>query len=287
MNSIYPLLSVDLNFNVNEQVSWIAYSLDGGSNVTISGNTTISSMSEGSHTIVAYATDTTGNTGSSSMVQFTISIPSPDTTPPTITIISPQETTYTTSEIDYTLSEPVTWTAYSLDGEENVTITSPTIISGLSVGSHGITVFANDTAGNTGSSGVVEFIVATTTIDTMAPIIVVDSPTNTTYDTNKISLSFVVNEEPTLKFYSLDGKANTTVVDSIVLSNLSVGEHRLIMYAEDLAGNMGASQQVTFTIAKSNEDRQLWIVGLIAIVAITGFIFSAYIAHDLIKSSHK
>jgi hypothetical protein len=283
-NSIYSMLSVDLNFNINEQVSWMAYSLDGGNNITISGNATISSLSAGSHTIVAYATDTAGNTGVSDTIQFTISI---DTISPTITIISPQEISYSTSEVslDFTINEPVTWTAYSLDGEENVTITGPLIISGLSVGSHDITLFAKDAAGNTGSSDLVQFNISATTIDTTPPTVLINSPSNTTYETNQISFSFQVNEEPTLKFYSLDGKANTTIIDPIVLNDLSDGEHQLIMYAKDIAGNMGVSKVIVFTITpKNNNFSQIWVAGVILIIAGAGFIFAVYISYNLVKS---
>jgi hypothetical protein len=149
-------------------------------------------------------------------------------------------------------------------------------------------VFANDTAGNTGSSDVVQFIVSAATIDTTPPTVIINSPTNTTYDTNQISLSFTVNEEPTLKFYSLDGKTNTTIVDSIVLSDLSNGEHRLIMYAEDLAENIGVSKFIVFTITSENDNSsQLWVAIIIGMIASAGFIFSAYIARDLIKNRRR
>jgi uncharacterized protein YneR len=282
----FSVSTVVLDFAINKEVTWIGYSLDGQDNVTITGDTLLSGLSEGSHSVVVFATDSVGNTGASSTIQFTISIPSDDTTPPTITINSPEDTTYEASDVplDFSVNEDTFWIAFSLDGQNNITISEGIILSGLSEGSHSVVVFANDTAGNTGASNIVQFVVSITSDDTTPPTITINSPEDTTYNTNKITLTFIVNEEPTMKFYSLDGKANVTIVDSIVLSNLSDGEHSLIMYAEDSAGNIGVSALTIFMISTENEEpSQLWIVGVIAIVAFVGVLFSSYMAYDLFK----
>ena len=41
---------------------------------------------------------------------------------------------------------------YSLDGKANVTLTSETKLTGLSQGAHQIALYANDSAGNMGTS---------------------------------------------------------------------------------------------------------------------------------------
>ncbi|UCE15779.1 MAG: right-handed parallel beta-helix repeat-containing protein [Candidatus Bathyarchaeota archaeon] len=90
----------------------------------------------------------------------------PDTIPPAIIVLSPQNTTYTTSSVPltFTISEPASWMGYSLDGQLNVTVAGNTTLTGLSDGVHGITLYANDTSGNMGSSSKVYF-----TIDTTSP----------------------------------------------------------------------------------------------------------------------
>jgi len=84
-------------------------------------------------------------------------------TPPEITILSPENTTYSTTSIDlnYTIYDfsAIDWTGYSLDGAANVTITGNTTLTGLSYDSHNIIVYANDTYGNMGSSDRVYFTV--------------------------------------------------------------------------------------------------------------------------------
>jgi len=68
---------------VSESTSWIGYSLNNQANVTIPGNTTLTSLLDGVYYVVIYANDTTGNMGASSIVYFTV-----DTTPPNITDVS-------------------------------------------------------------------------------------------------------------------------------------------------------------------------------------------------------
>lgn len=57
-------------------------------------------------------------------------IPSVDATPPTISIISPENMTYSVNNVSltFTISEPASWIGYSLDGQTNVTITGNTTL---------------------------------------------------------------------------------------------------------------------------------------------------------------
>jgi parallel beta-helix repeat protein len=82
--------------------------------------------------------------------------------PPTISVVSPENKTYIIGNVSltFTLSEPVSWIGYSLDGQANVTITGDTDLTGLSDGSHSLIVYAEDTAGNTGTSETIYFSIA-------------------------------------------------------------------------------------------------------------------------------
>lgn len=68
----YSTDSISLQFTVNKPTSWIGYSLDSHSNSTIAGNTTISNLSEGAHSLKIYAKDISGNIGVSQIVNFSI-----------------------------------------------------------------------------------------------------------------------------------------------------------------------------------------------------------------------
>jgi len=239
-NTTYAADSIPLTFTVDETTSWAGYSLDGQINVTIAGSTTLPFLSDGSHNLVVYANDTAGNMGSSDIIYFTM-----DTTPPSILIVSPENKTYATINVPFTfmIDESVSWMAYSLDNQANVTITENTTLSGLSDGSHNLVVYANDTANNKGSSNIVYF-----TIDTVPPNIQILSPENKTYTTDSISVSFIVGEQTSWIGYSLDGQVNMSITGDTILTSIFDGVHFVVVYANDTAGNMGASNTVYFTI---------------------------------------
>jgi len=72
-NTTYSVTSVTLSYSVSEEANWVKYSLDGASNITISGTTTLSDLSSGMHSIILYAEDMDGNQGTSGTIYFTIS----------------------------------------------------------------------------------------------------------------------------------------------------------------------------------------------------------------------
>jgi hypothetical protein len=76
-SKIYNETSIPLVFSTKQAVSWIGYSLDGKDNVTITGNTTLTGLSNGKHNVTVYANDTYGNMGVPETVTFTISQPFP------------------------------------------------------------------------------------------------------------------------------------------------------------------------------------------------------------------
>ncbi len=76
-NTTYASSSVALTFKMSESTSWIGYSLDSQANITITGNTTLSGLSDDSHSLVVYAKDNTGNIGASEIIYFSIETPSP------------------------------------------------------------------------------------------------------------------------------------------------------------------------------------------------------------------
>jgi hypothetical protein len=82
--------------------------------------------------------------------------------PPKISFISPQVENYTVSDVplNFTVDNPISQIAYSLDAKENVTVAGNTTLTGLSNGVHNITVYVNDTYGGTGKSETISFTVA-------------------------------------------------------------------------------------------------------------------------------
>ncbi len=73
-NTTYTTSAIPLTFTVNKATSWIGYSLHSQTNVTITGNTTLTDLSEGTHNLIVYANDTAGNMGYSNTVYFTVNL---------------------------------------------------------------------------------------------------------------------------------------------------------------------------------------------------------------------
>jgi hypothetical protein len=74
--------------------------------------------------------------------------------PPRISLLSPLNQTYSNSSVPllFNVDKVVCWMGYSLNGEQNVTITGNDTITNLPNGLQNITVYANDTFGNMGCS---------------------------------------------------------------------------------------------------------------------------------------
>jgi hypothetical protein len=87
--------------------------------------------------------------------------------PPKVSLLSPVNQTYNESSapLVFTTDKAVNWMGYSLDGEQNVTITGNSTIANMTNGLHSITVYANDTFGDIGVSENATFNIA------LAPIV--------------------------------------------------------------------------------------------------------------------
>jgi hypothetical protein len=84
VNSPQPLITAPKEITYNENniplqfttsglsTSWIGYSLDGRVNVTVTGNTTLTDLTNGKHYLTVYANDTLGNSYASQTVYFSI-----------------------------------------------------------------------------------------------------------------------------------------------------------------------------------------------------------------------
>jgi parallel beta-helix repeat protein len=94
-------------------------------------------------------------------------------TPPQITLLSPVNQVYNESSVDlvFTTDEAANWTGYSLDGEQNVTVTGNITIADLPNGSHTLTVYANDTFGNMDVSKIINFTIAIPEPLPVAPVV--------------------------------------------------------------------------------------------------------------------
>ncbi len=128
--------------------------------VTYRGYLLLSNLSEGNHSVTVYqgqqfrTSHERYEVFAYSTVNFTV-----DTSSPKISVLSPEAKVYNVSDIslNYTVNEPISKATYSLDGQENMTISAGTIFANLTSGVHNVTVYGWDAVGNVGSSQTVTF----------------------------------------------------------------------------------------------------------------------------------
>ena len=84
VDQVFNESSVPLCFTVDKQVNWTGYSLDGQDATTITGNTTLTELTNGLHNVTVYVKDMFGNDGASETVAFTLEVPEPFPTAPVL-----------------------------------------------------------------------------------------------------------------------------------------------------------------------------------------------------------
>jgi hypothetical protein len=110
------------------------------------------------------------------------------------------------------------------------------------------------------------------------PSVQILSPESKQYAVHDVPLSCIIDERPLFKIaYSLDEKYNVTITGNMTLIGLSNGAHNVTIYVWDVAGNIGASETLHFSIAKPEPKPHspepfpiTLIVALLASVAIIG-----------------
>src|SRR3989338_3311439 len=176
-----------------------------------------------------------------------------DSTGPTISILSPTNSTYTQGNVTatVTLNEAADNVSYLLDGVGNVSMTSisPTTwtadLSELSDSSHIIIFYANDTSGNNAAQKNVSFTVNTALTDTIAPTLTIRSPINGTYyTTSNIILNLSSDENLLWVGYSINGTTaenldNTTQKIWNTTKTFSDGVYNITFYGNDSSNNAG------------------------------------------------
>ena len=255
--------------NVTLRLNSTAYSKNvnmfGAGSATVSFNF---SLTAGTYTAVA-TVDTANdvrelnetNNQIAALLTVQPATPQIDTTPPNISIHSPRNTTYDSSAVplNVSASEAISAWWYSLDGGVNVSFTPNTTLSNLLDGVHSLSVYANDSAGNTGSAGV-QFAV-----DTAPPSIAVASPAYVLQYLGNASVNFTLSDANPAGYLLY---RNGTIVESGSYSSGDVieasvpsaqlGVWNLTLVANDSAGNANfASALVSVVPAEAEVNKSI------------------------------
>lgn len=113
--------------------------------------------------------------------------------------------------------------------------------------------------------------------DGAAPEITVVSPENKTYYTADVTLNFTANEPVFSVHYELDGETAVEISGNTTIAGLAIGVHNITVSAVDASGNMGASETISFTVAKEPEPFPTTLVAVASAVSVSvvglGFLF--------------
>ncbi len=143
------------------QVIWIPEKLDGIYQVLLKGTAGGTyNLTVGLSTPTKVTTRASiGSISAEQTLSYQTSISQADVALYTFKILSPTNTTYTTTSVplEIFLNVQTSWIAYCLDGQVNMTITGNTTLTGLPDGMHRLVVYTTDSVGNTAASETIHF----------------------------------------------------------------------------------------------------------------------------------
>ena len=137
-------------FRASEPSTTFTCRIDGAAFAPCTSPASYEGLALGEHAFAVRARDKAGNTGPATTATWRI-VPPPDTTPPTVTIVS-RSIDGSSASFEFTSSEAGSTFSCALDGSSFEACSSPRAYSRLAPGSHTFAVRATDAAGNTGAA---------------------------------------------------------------------------------------------------------------------------------------
>ncbi|MDH4163772.1 MAG: FG-GAP-like repeat-containing protein [Nitrospirota bacterium] len=231
-------VSALFNFSADETGSTFVCSIDSGSFINCSSPATYSILAEGGHTFQVKATDQAGNTDNTPAT-YAWSI---DTIAPTATITgAPGSDTNQTSATLTVGGTDVTAYQYKLDSgsySAEIPVATAIALTGLSDGSHAVSVIGKDSAGNWQSQAA--STTATWTVDTAAPGLSLSTLSDgATTNNQTLNIFGTVTDSSGVESLVISGQTVTVQGDSSFshVVTLVTGNNTIISVATDLAGN--------------------------------------------------
>jgi len=108
------------------------------------------------------------------------------------------------------------------------------------------------------------------------PVVELVSPVSQVYNGSSIELEFVVDRPCSLLYYCVDGGDLVTVEGNATLSDLSSGVYSVVVFAEDMFGNVGVSETVVFTVVSEPDSilstPVLAVLCVVPVLVVTAFL---------------
>jgi hypothetical protein len=216
------------NYSISDGV--VECKLDSGTFAPCSSTTTtLTGLSDGSHTFYLQSTDAAGNAGTAS---YTWTV---DTVAPTIMFATtpPANSNGTTALFNYTISDGTTESKLD-SGAFAPCSSTTTTLTGLSDGSHTFYVQSTDAAGNVDSASY------TWTVDTVAPTIMFTTTPPANSNSTTALFNYTVSDGAVE--CKLDGGTFAPCSSmTTTLAGLSDGSHTFYLQSADVAGNVGTA----------------------------------------------
>lgn len=266
-NESFTVNNLPLTVSLSGPAIWIGYSLDGQSNTTILGNTTLSNLADGSHHLVVYAQDSTEKIVGSGVIYFSVTTAQPEKKC-LVKIEANNGRVYVDDELSPIVNEAVyEWilnSVHKIYAEPNYTSSTGELMifskwsDDNSANPRLITVTSNSTY---------------TALWTLGPSVKslsvsILSPNNETLKTSDVPLTLSLDGSASWIGYSIDGETNATISGNMTLNGLADGTHNITIYAKDSNTNIVSSSSVYFEV-KTQEASFSWIVGLSIIVLVS------------------
>lgn len=264
--------SVTFTIVVNEGLSWAAYSINDGANISMT-NTSVNlwtrsnnSIADGTYNLTFYANDSYNNLATAAGYSFTISTSGGDTSDPVLTIQSPADgANFTTGSIllNITSDEVLTWAGYTNNSGElidldNVSTTSWNASVTFTEGQHNISFYGNDSAGNQGN------VNSTINIDLTNPSVeTLSCDPSSPSDGQNVNCSVRVYDALGLDYVIIGHNATGSFQNSSQLSlsgsnastsylinsgNTTPGEFSVEAYAYDLSERSNTTEGIVLTV---------------------------------------
>ena len=238
----------DFTLTASEDVSGFECDLDGQGFTACTAAVSLTSLTDGAHTLQARATDLAGNTGGSTSRTWTV-----DATPPETSIVSGPtgETNLTSATFAFTASESGVTYACSLDGAAFSSCPATATFAALAEGAHTLAVQATDAAGNVDPTPATR----SWTVDSAAPNApIITSPANgSTVRSASVTISGTAEANSTVALFLGGAPVATLTADaagawSFTPQTLATGAHVATATSSDALGNVsGLSAPDAFT----------------------------------------
>ena len=95
---------------------------------------------------------------------------------------------------------------------------------------------------------------------------------NKTYSSSQLPLTFNVNEKVSQISYRLDNEVDTKIDGNTTLVGLTAGHHDLTIYATDTAGNLGSSENISFSVDVPFSANLIEVLAIACLIALAGLI---------------